>query len=110
MAPQEHQRLGDTPGSQPHHERKQEQVREALEDCGGQDYVGCIGLSRGMRACYDLVTVFDCTTDNDCPAGKSGIHGHCWGTDSDDGSTPGDGYYHTCYLPLDTTTFQTSCW
>jgi hypothetical protein len=83
-------------------------------DCGdgsGTDGAwACVEESTGERGCFDLSFPDACTTDNDCPVGPSGKHGHCFGTNPNDNSSPGDGVYHTCYLTWNFVNFKFGCW
>jgi len=67
-------------------------------DCGGpESHFACVTASGGQKACFDLTFPDTCTTDSDCPASPSGLHGEC--LDGTEGFTSTDELYHHCYFP-----------
>ena len=60
------------------------------------------------RICVSPIGTVPCMTNADCPAGPSGIHGQCM--DATTQSSPGDGVYHTCWLPFFEAVDRFQCW
>jgi hypothetical protein len=69
----------------------------------------CSRESSGLeRICVSPIGTIDCTTDADCPTSPSGLHGKCM--DATTESQPGDGVYHTCWLPFFQSIDRFQCW
>jgi hypothetical protein len=69
----------------------------------------CARESSGVeRVCVAPIGTMMCTTDAGCPTSPSGMHGKCM--DATVNSSPGDGVYHTCWLPFIPATYRFTCW
>jgi hypothetical protein len=76
-------------------------------ECGSGLY--CSRESSGVeRICVSPIGTIMCMTDADCPKSPSGLHGKCM--DETVQSTPGDGIYHTCWLPYVSGSSRFECW
>jgi hypothetical protein len=77
-------------------------------DCGPNGTVNVCTSLGDMRACFDVSFKNTCTTDADCPASPSGLHGMC--LDKRAGLTDTDDLWHHCYLPQNATSMKYTCW
>jgi hypothetical protein len=71
----------------------------------------CSRESSGLaRICVSPIGTLQCPNDQDteCPTSPSGLHGKCM--DESVESTPGDGIYHTCWLPYIASIDSFQCW
>jgi len=77
------------------------------DECEAGKY--CSRESSGEeRVCVTPIGTIACMTDADCPTSPSGQHGKCF--DASVQSSPGDGVYHTCWLPYVAATMAFGCW
>jgi hypothetical protein len=76
-------------------------------DCEAGKY--CSRESSGVeRVCAAPLGSVPCTSDAQCPVSPSGVHGKCM--DASTNSSPGDGVYHTCWLPFVLAADRFVCW
>src|SRR5262249_40285846 len=73
------------------------------DDCGTGLY-----CSTGDGYCILPPGSMACTSDASCPTSPSGLHGMC--LDERAEVQPGDGAYHTCYLPFLQDLDAFTCW
>jgi len=77
------------------------------DECGAGRYCSREETG-GERICTAPIGGTPCSTDANCPTSPSGQHGACM--DTAENSAPGDGVYHTCWLPYNTATARFACW
>ena len=75
-------------------------------ECGAGLY--CSRESSLERVCVAPIGTINCTSDAQCPKAASGLNGKCM--DATVESQPGDGVYHTCWLPYFQSIDSFQCW